>query len=73
MSKAGVLGAMDDHGEAAAEDVTIPWIISGHGIWARRELLAPVHITDTAPTIAALLGLTAPHEWQGRVVSAALV
>lgn len=61
------------HGEHLAEDVTIPWIISGPGIRRGHEILRPVTIMDTAPTVAHLLGITAPTEWCGQVIADALL
>ncbi|HUX75199.1 MAG TPA: alkaline phosphatase family protein [Anaerolineae bacterium] len=61
-----------DHGAGLAEDLTVPWIISGPGVRRGHSVTAPVGITDTAPTIAHLLGLPMPPEWTGRVVTEAL-
>ena len=49
------------HGDDVPEDLTIPWAIAG-----------PVSIMDTAPTLARLLGLSAPAGRRGRVVEEAL-
>jgi len=57
------------HGTEMPEDLIVPWIISGSGIPSNLELREPVNIIDTAPTIAALLGIEKPMEWRGRVVS----
>jgi len=57
------------HSAGLAEDLTIPWIISGPGIRRGCSITRPVSIMDTAPTIAYLLGLPAPVEWSGRVVA----
>jgi predicted AlkP superfamily pyrophosphatase or phosphodiesterase len=52
------------HGTDSTEDMTIPWIISGPRV--QPGLLAtPVHIMDTAATIAYVLGLPQPPEWDG--------
>jgi predicted AlkP superfamily pyrophosphatase or phosphodiesterase len=56
------------HGEECAEDLTIPWVIRGPGIRRGLKLSTAVRIFDTAPTVAALLGLPCPQEWQGRAV-----
>lgn len=61
------------HGEAVAEDMTIPWILTGPGVKTGRSLNSPVSILDTAPTLAYLLGLPIPAEWQGQVVREALL
>jgi predicted AlkP superfamily pyrophosphatase or phosphodiesterase len=59
------------HGDDCAEDINIPWIITGPGIRRGAALPDTVKIYDTAPTIAALLGLPIPQEWQGRAVTEA--
>lgn len=61
-----------DHNVGLAEDVTIPWIISGPGIRRGHQITSPVNIIDTAPTVARLLGLPAPAEWSGQVAAEAL-
>lgn len=55
------------HGTEVPEDMTIPWIISGPGI-AAGEIKSEVRLYDTAPTMAALLGLPLPREWDGRPI-----
>lgn len=56
------------HGHPADSDILIPWILSGPAIPANREITTVVSTTDTAPTIAALLGQP-PHPcWTGRPV-----
>lgn len=56
------------HGTESPEDMTVPWIAAGPGVPAVGELGAdaPVSILDTAPTVAALFGIAAPPEWEGR-------
>jgi len=61
------------HGGGLAEHVTIPWIISGPGIRPDHGILRPVSIMDTAPTVARLLGIAVPAEWQGCVITEALL
>jgi predicted AlkP superfamily pyrophosphatase or phosphodiesterase len=61
-----------DHDAGLAEDLTIPWIISGPGIRRSHQITSAVNIVDTAPTIAYLLGLPAPAEWSGQVVTEVL-
>jgi len=58
-----------EHGAGTAEDLTIPWIISGPGIRRDHHITSAVNIIDTAPTIAHLLGLPAPAEWSGQVIT----
>jgi len=58
------------HGTEAHEDVTIPWILSGPGI-EPGEIESEVRLFDIAPTVASLLGLPLPAEWDGRPIPAA--
>ena len=59
------------HGEDCPEDMTIPWVLTGPGIKRGAQLSTPVRIYDTAPTIAHLLGLHIPADWQGQAVTEA--
>ena len=59
------------HGTERVEDMTIPWMISGQGIKENFEISGAISVLDTAPTIAHLLGVQAPSQWEGRVVSKA--
>lgn len=52
------------HGSDLAEDMTIPLFILGGGYAAGRDL-GPRSILDVAPTVAELMGIAAPAEWQG--------
>lgn len=61
------------HGTPMAEDMTIPWIISGAGVRQGYTITGDVHITDTAATIAHLLGIPAHRDWTGKVIREALV
>jgi arylsulfatase A-like enzyme len=61
------------HGENLAEHMTIPWLIGGPGIRHGHEIVGSVSILDTAPTVARLLGITVPAEWQGSVITEALL
>lgn len=56
------------HGTNMLEDMTIPWIISGLKIQKEHGIKNLVNIMDTAPTIAALLGLDQPESWTGRII-----
>jgi len=60
------------HGTEAPEDMTIPWILSGPGAKAGVIIDQPVIIYDTAPTIAQVLGLPLPREWDGKPVMEAI-
>jgi hexosaminidase len=52
-------------------ELEVPWIITGPGI--RKDILldAPNDNTNTAPTIARILGLKIPDEWIGKPVAEA--
>lgn len=60
------------HGMDIPEDMTIPWMLAGPGIKKSYSIAGPVRIYDTAPTLAHLLGLSIPAEWQGQPVLEAL-
>lgn len=62
-----------DHGTDTPEDMAIPWIAVGKGIREGYTIQSPVSLLDTAPTIAYLIGLTAPTTWEGRLVDEILV
>lgn len=61
-----------DHGSGTSLDLTIPWIASGAGVRKGHQIAAPVSLIDTAPTLAHLLGLPRPAEWEGQVIEEAL-
>jgi arylsulfatase A-like enzyme len=50
--------------------MTIPWIVWGAGV-QRGDTLTGIHTMDTAATVLWLLGVDAPANWTGRVVSSA--
>jgi predicted AlkP superfamily pyrophosphatase or phosphodiesterase len=52
------------HGTDLPEDMTIPWIASGPGIFPM-QLTTKVNTMDTAATAAFALHLSIPLEWQG--------
>ena len=54
------------HGTDMAEDMLIPWMIGGPGIRQGHEIAAEVSLLDTAPTLARIMGLAAPAQWEGR-------
>ncbi|MEZ4669543.1 MAG: alkaline phosphatase family protein [Anaerolineae bacterium] len=62
-----------DHGTDMPEDMLIPWILNGVGIKKGYALQSPVGLVDTTATIAHLLGITAPPEWEGSPVMEAFV
>jgi predicted AlkP superfamily pyrophosphatase or phosphodiesterase len=47
----------------------IPFIVFGGGIKEGYKIMSPINIYDTAPTMAALLGLDIPYIWSGRIVN----
>ncbi len=60
-------GVGHSHGGDAPGETTIPWIVVGPGIRPGR-LTSPVHIVDTAATVAYALGLPLPPEWDGQPI-----
>lgn len=66
-------GHQHGHGEDCPEDMTIPWVLSGPGVRQGANLNGNIRIFDNPPTIARLLGLSIPQEWQGRVIEEALL
>lgn len=56
------------HGTEMAEDMTIPWMVSGPGVRENYAISGPVSLLDTAPTLAHILGVPGPAQWEGRVV-----
>ncbi len=56
------------HGTDMPEDMTIPWLIAGPGIRTGYEIQHAVNLLDSAQTIARVLGLTVPREWEGNCV-----
>ena len=56
------------HGTDLPEDMTIPWMIAGPHIRANHQIQAPVTLLDTAPTLAHLLEIPAPPQWEGHCV-----
>jgi predicted AlkP superfamily pyrophosphatase or phosphodiesterase len=64
-------GVGKKHGGSTMAEIEIPWIISGQGVAAGKELDTPVNTYDTAATVAFLLGLKPPACWIGRPVTEA--
>lgn len=54
-----------DHGTKMPEDMLIPVICIGPD-FVRNRTLSDVNICDIAPTITALMGVSAPREWEGK-------
>jgi len=61
------------HGTDSPADMTIPWIIAGPRIRAQHEIRSEVSLLDTAPTLAAILGITPHGDWEGRCVDEVFV
>lgn len=59
------------HGAMQQSDIEVPWIAAGPGITANREIKSPVSQTQTAPTIAAWLGVEPDGCWPAHPVPAA--
>jgi len=59
------------HGTDLAEDMTIPWIVNGPGIRKNHVITGSVSLLDAAPTLAHILGVPVPPQWEGRVVDEA--
>ena len=56
------------HGGATMAEIEIPWIVSGPGVVAGREIRGPINIWDTAATLAHVLRLKPPAAWLGKPV-----
>ena len=56
------------HGEPTMAEIEIPWILSGAGVNAGKEIRSPVNTYDTAATVAYIFGLTPPAPWIGKPV-----
>ncbi|MEZ4619922.1 MAG: alkaline phosphatase family protein [Caldilineaceae bacterium] len=61
------------HGTELPEDMTIPWIVAGPQIRAGYQIQQEVSLLNTAPTLARILGLQAPRDWEGSCVDEAFV
>ena len=59
------------HGTDQDADMLIPWMLAGPGIQSGQALGGPVSIVDTAPTLARLLEVDPPRDWEGHVVDEA--
>jgi predicted AlkP superfamily pyrophosphatase or phosphodiesterase len=61
------------HGTDREEDIRIPWVLHGPGVRKGYAIQEPVRIYDTCVTLAHLLGLNPSPEWEGRVITEALL
>ncbi|HEY8991979.1 MAG TPA: alkaline phosphatase, partial [Luteolibacter sp.] len=59
------------HGDATADDVTIPWVAWGKGVKPGFTVTSPVVQYDTAATALWLLGVPVPESFWGRPVTSA--
>jgi predicted AlkP superfamily pyrophosphatase or phosphodiesterase len=57
------------HGTDSPEDMNVPFMLAGPNIAAGRELQERVSLLDVAPTIAHLLNIAPPREWEGRNIA----
>ena len=62
-------GHQKKHGAMIQQDIEIPWIAAGPGLPMNRKISYPVSTTQTAPTMAQWLGITASDCWLARPVS----
>ena len=62
-------GVDKGHGGATMAEIEIPWIISGPGVVAGKEIKKPVNTYDTAATVAYIFGLQPPESWIARPVT----
>jgi len=61
-------GIKKGHGGKTMQEMQIPWIISGKGVAAGKEIKESIVTYDTAATIAWIFGLKTPRVWTGRPV-----
>jgi len=61
-------GSFHGHGANFPKQRKIPVVVYGHGIKEGFAISSPVSICDIAPTMAALLGMEIPPEWNGRLL-----
>lgn len=66
-------GHARDHSAGTPADMTIPWVMAGPAVKPGLALTMPVRVLDTAPTVAAVLGLDVPTPMEGRPVLEALL
>jgi len=53
------------HGTERDEDMLVPWVLASPGVPCG-EITAPVSLLDVPPTLATVLGLPLPPQWEGR-------
>jgi predicted AlkP superfamily pyrophosphatase or phosphodiesterase len=57
------------HGTDSPEDMTIPWMVAGPGIRSGYDIQGAVSLLDTAPTLAAILGIQPHKDWEGSCIT----
>lgn len=65
-------GLGNDHSDPSPEVMTIPWMISGPQI-KPGKLPGQVTVLDTMPTLAHCMNIPRPAQWQGHVLTEALI
>jgi predicted AlkP superfamily pyrophosphatase or phosphodiesterase len=60
-------GVGDHHLKDCPEVSTVPWIAAGPAIRQGLSIDMPLSVLDSAPTLAAFMGIPAHPSWQGRV------
>jgi len=61
------------HGTEMDDDILVPWVLWGAQVRRGRVLGSAVDLRDTCTTLAHLLGLPPSPEWEGKVVTEALL
>jgi predicted AlkP superfamily pyrophosphatase or phosphodiesterase len=61
------------HGTDMPEDMQIPWILAGQGVRQGYTIQREVSLLDSAPTIARVLGVPLPREWEGTPIEEAFL
>jgi predicted AlkP superfamily pyrophosphatase or phosphodiesterase len=61
-------GQGHEHFDPVPATMTVPWIACGPGVRSGHRIAAPVSVLDTAPTIAALMGVPPHAAWAGKPV-----
>ena len=66
-------GLERNHGNDTPEEMTIPWVLAGPQVRQGHQIVEPVSLLDTAPTLARLLDIPVHPQWEGRCIEEALV
>jgi len=65
-------GTNTGHGGDTPEETTVPWIVSGAGVVQGAAIPDGISVSQTSPTIAALLGVDTPKPWTAKPVTEVL-